>query len=301
MIDNIRLTFSDKEAIDKFVKDGRRRSTIQKPSRNGKDITHIYWWHNLRIISAPQTTYLEGSLHSFYNASKGVVSHQKKHRWVNFNNYTYQDVFKTIELLEETLKYDLSKTVMSICELGFNLQIDESPKDFIDKYVLMYKLKYPCFDPKYKKDMKIKKFDLDNYYCKIYDKSLQFNLNQNILRFEIGFKSEELRESGIISVKDILSEDKIDNLYSTMMNMYENILIVDSYDGNQLMCEEERDMMTIYTNPQFWVELLMRKDYNARSRHKKIFERLINDCNLDSRKKYLRERIKETYYYLSLN
>lgn len=304
MIDFIRIYFIDKEWIDRFVRDGRRKSTIQRQSRDGEDITYTVWIQNLRLVSTPKTTYLEGSLHAFHNALNGLKHKNKKREWVNYNDFTFKDLIAVLDVLEKKLRYDLSQTIISTCELGYNVNTDVPAKKFIDKHVLMYKLKYPCYDPKYKEGMKIKKYDLENYYLKIYDKSLQFGLSENILRFEIGFRSDELRECDIHSLADLADENKLDLLHNSLMKKYDGLLILDSYDGNPKMSEPERNIMRHYTNPQFWVASLEKDNkgkYNSRGKHKAELERIIRTSKLDTKKLYLRNLIVEKYNYLISN
>ncbi|MFV0419887.1 MAG: hypothetical protein ACK5KT_14300 [Dysgonomonas sp.] len=304
MIDFIRIYFTDKERIDRFIRDGRRKSTIQRQSRDGKDIIYTTWIQNLKLVSTSKTTYLEGSLHAFSNALNGLTHKNEKRKWVNYNDFTFRDLIKVLDILEKKLGYDLSQTTISTCELGYNINTSVPAKEFIDKHVLMYKLRYPCYDPKYKEKMKIKKCDLENYYLKIYDKSLQFGLSEHILRFEIGFRSDELRECDIHSLADLADEDRLDLLHNSLMKKYNDLLVLDSYNGNSKMPEPERDMMRLFTNPQFWVDTLLRGNkskYNSRSKHKAEFERIVRVNKLDTKKLYLRNLIVEKYNYLISN
>jgi len=253
----------------------------------------------LKLVSTPKTAYLEGSLHSFHNAVNGLTSNHDKQKWVNYNDFTFSDLLKVLDILKEKLNYDLSQTKITICELGFNVIIDVPPKDFIDNHVLMYKLRYPCFNPKYKDRMKIKKCELENYYLKIYDKSLQFGLSDNILRYEIGFKSDELKECDVCSLEDLRSEDRISSLCNSLMKKYESLMIVDDYSGNKRMSVSNRNKMIKYTNPQFWLN--NKGKYNSRSKHKAELGQIIRENKLDTRKKYLRNLIIEKYNYLILN
>jgi len=299
MIDFVRIYFTDKKQIDKFVRDGRRKSTIQRQSKDGKDITYTVWIENLKLVSTPKTTYLEGSLHSFYNAVNGLTSDHKKQKWVNYNDFTFSDLLKVLDILKDKLNYDLSQTKITICEFGLNVILDVPPKEFLERHVLMYKLRYPCYNPKYKDTMKIIKCELENYYLKIYDKSLQFGLSENILRYEIGFKSDELKECDILSLEDLRDEDKLESLYNSSMKKYDDLLILDSYNGNLKMSEKEKHKMVDYTNPQFWIE--NKSKYNSRSKHKAKFEKIIRENKLETRKGYLRTLLIQQYNYLISN
>jgi len=298
MIDNVKFTFDDKASIDKFVRDIRRKATVRK-ARNGEGETYTLYIHNLKIVSPPKgDTYLEGSLHSFFNAIHGKTSKHKKHKWVNHNDFTYNDLCGVIKELEKRIRYDFSKTKLTICEFGFNIELDMPADEFIDEYILMYKFRAPCYDPKYINEMKIKKFDLENYYIKVYDKALQYGLDKHLLRYETGFKTDELRACNIISLKDLLDEDTLKSLYNEQYKKYDNLLIVDSYDGIKSMVKRDRRKMINYTNPHFWIRLLKAKDYDERRKHKKELNSLIFNNGLDSRKRYLIERIYQKLNYL---
>ncbi|MDU1889619.1 MAG: hypothetical protein E6767_02920 [Dysgonomonas sp.] len=302
MIDWTETKLLDKGLIDKYIKDGRRKkSTITYPSRDGSSDTTLHRIHNLQLKAAPKTTTLGGSLHSFHNALNGFTSGHPKHKWVNYNDFTYSDLLEIINWLERSLSYDLTQTSITLCEFGFNLKLDMSPKEFLENHVSMYKFRTPCKDPKYRDDMKIKKFELDDYYLKIYDKSLQFNLDENILRIEVGFKTDILRDYGIESLKDLTCTDKLDGLFGKMLNIYDDLLIVDRYDGCREMSGTEVRKIIKYTHPQHWIDLLGEKRYSTRSTHKAELQSLLQKYGLDSRKNYLRQLIIDEYRYLLYN
>lgn len=298
MIDFIRIYFDDKTSIDKYFMDGRRKSTIREIKKEEGENTKIARLHNMSLVSTEKGTYLEGSLHSYHNAMKGRKSKNEKDKWFNYNDFTYQNLLEVLEDLEKRLKYDLSKTRMTICEMGFNVNLDMEPNRFIDKFILMFKLKLPCRDPKNQKSMKFKRFDLDNYYVKIYDKSLQYGLKDNILRFEVGFKTDELKELNIRSLKDLLDTDKLEFLFHSLLKKYDDFLIVDRFDGNKTMPQKARRKMVLYTHPQYWIELLDEKKYERRKSSKQELEYLIHKYGLDKRRKYLRHLIEEKFKQL---
>jgi len=293
MIDWVKVFFEDKERIDRLI----RRCGELTVLPNGK-VRYIMKCYNLKFVSTETTSYMEGSLHSYYNC---ITGNGKQ----NYNDFTYMNLLTCLKALGDYLDYDMRATRITVLEFGFNLTLQMSPSDFIDKYILMYKYKYPCFDPK-NKDMKIKKFEYNNYIIKVYDKSRQYGLKEKILRIEIVYRTDEFKKCGIQTLADLKKYCSLMELYDDFMGKYEHLTMVENYAGNIGMPENDIQAMIKYTNPSFWLTFDDASKYskkekgNAKERSKKAFESIVKRYALDTVKTYyLKSLISKKFQALS--
>ena len=132
---------------------------------------------------------------------------------------------------------------------------------------------------------------------KIYDKGAQYNLNENILRFEIKSKrSEFLKSTSIKTIEDLKIRRKLHSLKKILYKTFNNILIIDPIDEidfnegdknkiiqylNPNYLQLPKAIITFYRDPEY--ERKRKKCY----RERKKFNNLIDKYNLMKTKKML--------------
>ncbi len=288
MIDYIKVKLTDRDLMltnlvndkDNHLVIGKYNHTIdeqQYPIRSKRE--------NLFINVTEKGATIENSLHKFFNELAGNKSQ-------NYNNFDSCDIQCALDILEQQTNYPLEKTIITNLEFGFNIEMDICPTKFLENNVLMYDFKSPCYDPKNDKGKKIKKFTYTEYEVKIYNKSLQYQLDKHILRVEIKYKSKkQLNRLGIYNLEDLKNPENMKTLLGDFFKKYENLLIVDSYNGNRLMSKIERGFVTLCSHPNYWIELKYNAHRNTIYKQKQKFLKLIKKFKLDSWKKQLKKDI----------
>ena len=282
MIDYIKAFFVNKDEIEaKILKLNKgclvkgvynyNNSKIEYPIKTFLD--------NMSIRFTKNNGYIENSLHKKFNE----INHMGNQ---NHNDFYFCDLVDVLNVLEDETGCLLSDTSLTRFEFGFNLKLSQNPSKVLEENILMYKLKSPCYDPKNFINKKIKKFTFKSYEIKIYNKSLHYGLsvpNDNILRVEVKYKTKkEFNKFGIYSLKDLKSPNNLNNLFVDFLKKFNDLLIVDSYDGSYDMSKKEKDLFLKCTNSNYWISLKNNSHRNSKSYYFKKFKKLIRKYNLDT-------------------
>ena len=304
MIDLVKAKFLDKDRIerklisekDNFPVDGQYSYSFAEkkyPLRSRRE--------NLFINVTEKGATIENSLHKYFN---NHVSGENQ----NFDDFHLCDILYALDALGHELDYPLKDTILTSLEFGFNIEMDICPTKFLTNYVLMYDTKTPCYNPKNGKNKKIKKFIYTEYEIKIYNKTLDQSRHKQfksllegtkILRVEIKFKSKRLLNGiGIYTLDDLRKPSIYHTLMETFLKKYENLLIIDSYDGSSLMGKKERRFISDCTHPNYWHKLKEEKHSNTVSNHKNKLKGLMKKYELDTWKKNLRIDLLNKFHEL---
>lgn len=204
MQDNIRIYFNDKAKFESIIKQKHNfNCTIKSDDiKNGIPNLSIYPIKGkigtMTYVISENFAFIENSIHKYHNFN--VLGKE-----INYNDFSYCDITKALDELRNQLpEYDFLDTKITNLEFGFNLKLDHSAKDIIEKNILLYKNKtHYVFEDK--KDFVLKKFKSGNHLFKIYDKGRQNGLDYELLRIELKYTSKELqaRKFGINTLYDL--------------------------------------------------------------------------------------------------
>jgi len=150
---------------------------------------------------------------------------------------------------------------------------------------------------------RLKVFEHTNYDFKIYDKAKQYELSNNIIRFEIKHKkSKSFQPMGIFNIQDLKKKNYLKLLFDDLMKRFEELTIVDDYRSNTKLSKKDRIALDNYTNYNFWNNLsIERKLRNKKSSERKKFQALLVKNNLLKTKDELRIKLNSKFQYLINN
>lgn len=294
MIDNIRFKVIDKNLFEKFLEDSQTinletsvnifTGELNNYPKKGND-------ENIEVKISQTMAFMCGSLHKYNNT---VFLNEQNH---NYNDFYYSQVVNTINHLSNKFQLNANTSVTNL-EFGFNLEVKNDPKQIIDYNILMYKLKNHSRDLKYNGKGDFKEFKKSDYSIKIYNKSKQYKLNQNILRVEIKIiKKRMLHKLGIYSIEDLLCPKIFKNLYEFLFREFNEVLIIDEYHNLDIPENDLKNLNT-YTNPNYWNTLKKENTHKVQNRLKKEFNSLIEKHRLDKTKKELLNILKAKFVQL---
>lgn len=298
MIDFFKGRFTKKNKIEELIRANKSLNLDAKFKVNDGSIEYPLKTNieNLRIKVYEGYASIENSIHTFYNNTNGGGI-------ANSDDFGFCDLQFSLNTLEERLGYNLEDISLNVLEFGLNIDIGMKPSLFLDRYVLMHKLKTPCYNPKNNRKMRIKKFTYNEYEIKVYDKSLQFEgqlRSSNILRVEVKFKTKkQLNRLGIYTLNDLRRFDCIRVLYLDYFEKLSHLNIVDSYDGNRLMTKKQANELLSYTHPSYWIDTRGNFSTSTFQKRKSKFFKLVKKFNLDSWKNELFRFIKDKFTHLS--
>jgi hypothetical protein len=304
MIDLIKAKILEKEKIESKLIANKNKYIVEgKHSYSFPD--QIYpirsRIENLFINVTEKGATIENSLHKYFN---NLVSDENQ----NYNDFYYSDILYALNVLEDEIGYPLEQTSITNLEFGFNIELNMCPTKFLNCNVLMHNLKSPCYDPKNDKNMKIKKFIYTEYEVKLYNKTLDHSRfeqfreklkDTKILRVEIKYKSKkQLNNLDIFNLSDLKKPHVYNNLMNDFLKKYDDLLIVDSYNGNSLMSKKERQFVKDCTHPNFWIELKETRHYNTIGNKRKRLEELMKKYELDTWKNNLKKDLLSKFNQL---
>lgn len=290
MIDFVRIFYRDKQKLE---------NSAIKDEKLG-NINSIFEYHtgllkypykakieNIEIDLTEKYGFVKGSLHKYYNNCKTGENH-------NYNSFTKSNLFEVIDNLSEKI-VDFENTTLTQLEVGLNLELDISPKKFLEKHVLFHNLKGINLDKNYKGGGKMLQYDYSEYYVKIYDKGRMYNVSKNILRFEVKFiKKRPLKELKLFTISDLKREDVLEKLFSMLLKRFDEMLILDDYTKKKID-SEDLILLQKYTSQRFWMVDIKSKSRTTKSNQIKKLNNLIDKYHLGNYKASLRKQLIEKY------
>jgi hypothetical protein len=156
---------------------------------------HITYYPDKEVIR------IKGSLHKFYHGN-------------NHCRFTYDECCEAILLLSGLLQYEVMFCEIKDFEFGFNLETKENPKKYISLISLIGKNGQRVYDTM-ENGNQISK-NTTNWYFKLYSKTHEAEIKQNVLRIEMKRKHLTRFLPEIITVEDVLDEKMFKKLYGIL-------------------------------------------------------------------------------------
>jgi hypothetical protein len=293
MIDNVKLFVADKHRFEERIENKGiieltnklsilTGEVMEYPKKGGDS--------NLQISINEKSATILGSLHKYKNLlwENGEQNHD------DFNLSQIQEVIRGL-----IKKYDIEKdTVLTNLEFGFNIIISNDPKTIIDSNVLMNNFKSANKNLKFSGSGDYKEFQLTDYRIKIYNKSKQFKLKDNILRVELKIIQKRLLQKlGINCLEDLLNIEVLKGIFKLFMEKFEGLIIGDDFDSN-VIAENDYNKLNKYTNSNYWIRIKSEKSPKVVSRLKKDFLILLTKYQLLSTKNQIREKLVDKFHEL---
>lgn len=263
MYDFVKISFSSNQYAEYL-----RRSeylTFVKESKKTHSANHIYSYNGLffdlfdsgRII-------ISGSLHKYWNRGEH-----------NYNDFGYQQLVEAISDLSTKFSPHILTGLVNNLEVGININPGFASSEYLKKVIgLNGAERHPITKNDLKGFQKGYHFQKTQWGLKIYDKGKQYNRLENILRHELkAYKMQAIQNIGISKVIDLCDFNKLSEAANYLLKIYNDLLIAEVVDINQLSRNEERIYLECI-NPDSW------NGWTKDKRCKRLsqFNRIISDC-----------------------
>lgn len=218
-------------------------------------------------IKNNQHLFFNGSVHKFWNQTN-----------TNYNDYTINDFKQTAEVLDEKFDLNAFSCLLHNLEFGVNINLPFETETFLNA-IISFKGKEYELDT-FNGFGKLLRFRFNRYYeLKIYNKGMQYNLNDNILRFEIKVKKMHYFKSKKINIQtlaDLLNLDVIEDLKKQLIKTFKELLIYDeSINLKEVNRRSDRELLINGRNPKYW-QNLSNLNPNTYKKKRKRFRELIS-------------------------
>lgn len=302
MLDNIRLCFREKNLVEKWFYENKDKFPTYTKKRvvNGDSKYSTYPIvaniENMRLVINEKTSYLEGSLHKYYNNS---LSSQMSNRNCdaeilnndychlednNYNDFHYVENILAIEQLTEFFDgLDLNNASISELEFGFNIITEKPPSEYRDINILLYEYKPPV-KSKSKKGEYYSLFEHCKFNYKAYSKKDQKGLKTNVMRIEIVLKSNHLMNLRIFQLSDLLIDENIESIFKYFIRRFDRFQIVDNRCEKENLPNQIFHEIGNYLEPSFW---RARRNVSNTNRIKNRLNKLLIDYDMLTTKHYL--------------
>jgi hypothetical protein len=204
--------------------------------------------------------YLEifGSLHKFYHSGQ------------NCNDYYLNELTATIKEICELVIVHPDQIKVHRLEFGVNIMVKHKTNNVINSFICYMGKPYEL--RQYEGRGYLKKFSLSQYELKVYNKGLQYNLNHNLLRYEIKVnRMDYLLKKGIEieCITDLLKPNVLLQLRQQIELTLDNFLFMDyRINLNEIKNKRERLILTEGSNPNFWNKY--RETHSPKGYQKKV-------------------------------
>ena len=292
MIDNIRFKILNKSLFENYVSNNSvidLETSFNPFTGEVKDYPKKGKLDNLEVRITEQGASVYGSLHKFENISFGLGNQ-------NHNDFTFESLSYLIPYLIEKFSIQ-GGTSLTNLEMGFNVRLTKEPQLILDNNLLMYDLKNHNKDLKFQGKGDFKEFIKSDYSLKIYNKSKQYKLKDNILRIELKIiKKRLLHNLGIYKLEDLLDKDILFDVFRFLWKELDKILLIDDVDSFEIPIKD-LERLNKYTNPNFWVRIRKDKSLKILRTLEKDFKMLIARYDLGKTKTELKDKLLLKFWY----
>ncbi len=184
---------------------------------------------------------LQGSVHKYRNAGRH-----------NYDDFRAVDVAEVVRELSERFEIDTAQTLLNNVEFGVNVVLPFRVNVVLDNLIVF----------KGEPFMKVVDDGMSYYQCKkthfiikIYDKSKQYKLPDNVLRFEIKVMRMQYLETKGIKLRylsDLLNMDIYEPLGNILTEVFEGILFGDNTLNEKALSEKDLTTFLRGSNPKTW-------------------------------------------------
>lgn len=231
--------------------------------------------------------WMKGSLHKFHN--KGAH---------NADDFRYTDLVETVYRLQKELSINPETTQISRVEFGVNITLPIDAYNVIDSVVLFR-------NDTGGYDNVMRTFQFSDYVFKIYNKSKQSDVNDNIIRVEVKVTRLRYLKQNKIHVQtlaDLLDENVLNGLKRVLVDAFKDCLIIDvPKEKVKKLTTPQRLELAEYTNPIFWNRIRRDKTRNITREKNKCLKFIDEIGGTDLKEKLLAEITDKCDYLLNFS
>jgi predicted RNA-binding Zn-ribbon protein involved in translation (DUF1610 family) len=204
--------------------------------------------------------------------------HKNQFAGANYLPLTWDQLQNEINHLQEGLQLTGERAELVNLEIGLNIPLPFPVFPFLQKCLISYKgNSFNRYNPDKNGVCLGFVCNLSQYSVKIYDKGKQFNLPENLMRFEIRYlKMQILNKRGINTLNDLRNYKTVNGLLDLLLEAWGNILLFDTTINlkSQALKPKEMEILVHGSNPKFW-EQLKEKNLRRFNYQRSLFKRLV--------------------------
>lgn len=215
--------------------------------------------------------WIHGSLHKYSNFLKGIsapnqFNDELKSKGFNGNDFMYKDFNAALDNLESEFGIDFEHSSLHHLEIGLNCRHDLRTDKILDGFVLHYGAFFNAERSKYKYIQRAIKSQL---VVKAYDKTLQYGLFYEVLRFEAKYKKmQRINELNIYSLHDIRHKANLDQLFEELIRQFDQVFFIDHLMNKETLSDKELSKLKDYSSQAYWASVLPQHRDRPKNRYR---------------------------------
>ncbi len=206
-----------------------------------------------------------GSIHKLWNSLNQInapnYKEVKKYKGFNGNQFTINKILEVRKNLQILFNCEPQQMIFQNIEFGVNTTPEFEPKLYL-KGLLYHN--GVLFESRFGNNLA--QVPHQRYIIKIYNKSEQYKMKDNVLRVELKIiKTEELKNIGITTFADVNS-NTLNRAKELLLKRFDEVMHYDYTTTLKGATERQKQLKSNYSNPRYWIHDL---ESNLRYRHKK--------------------------------
>jgi hypothetical protein len=244
MIDYVKLSTRVRD-VAAYKEKSRLSFTQEVDTRTGEVIrpVSIAEVDNMEFHLYDSGYYLiKGSIHKFHNG--GLYNH---------NDFNLRDFYSAVQDLSSLLQVDLWQCRLDALEVGVNITPVVSTTEFLANTYMHGRKPFKNVSLGERGDYRQAAYQ--DYWVKIYDKGAQYNLPNQLMRFELKFRSDELRRKSLKYVSDLKQMEVIDRLGELLAMKFDQNVFIEPSLSEDILPLKLREKILPMKNPRYWYDL----------------------------------------------
>jgi len=258
MFDGFKATIYDNLTYERLLKNPPFE-LFEHTSRITGEVNYSGEFKGLKVqIFTSGRIQIVGSLHKYYNDG-----------FHNWNDFPVSDLKDVLNSLQSDLAINPVKAFINNLEFGVNIVTPFCPNGLINDLLCFKWAQFNLMGVKGQGQGKECK-SFGQYIVKIYNKGLQYDQPQNILRIEKKIVTMFALKFGLLNLSDLINPDLWEHCKNELINMVIDILINEPIDIDTLTKNEQRIYNTV-VNQSNWAHF----SKDQRKRNKRAFNNII--------------------------
>lgn len=296
MFDGIKILNAQADA-EELTKNGLLDWRLHVSQKSGEIESRTAEYRNLRITTKNKNVQVRGSLHKYANSG----TH-------NADDFRRSRIVSTVQDLETSLGIG-PNSILNNLEFGVNVVTPFPVVDFLERLICH---KGVPFTTHTERGTTYCQCQHKQFVLKIYDKGTEFDLNTNLLRFEVKvLRMQYLRGKGaaVTSLADLTNPKFYPLLGEILLTHFTEIVFDEPGIDPGGMDRKQYDLLTFGRNPKNWKtrkssDFDEKSEYNRvrteHTRKTKAFSGLLNSHALADRwQQVAAELIRQKWEYLT--
>ena len=230
----------------------------------------------LKIILYEDKIRITNSLHKFCKGN-------------NYSDFTFSELTDSINLITNYFEIEASQFVIRKLEYGFNITTPQPAKEYLNLFAEYHSREFEKM--KHKHIFYGRKCVMSEYALKVYDKSQQVKIMNNVLipantlRVEFCYNQKRKLPKTIRTLSDLADNNKIRDLYKDLKDSFSKVTFSEEVDFSS-MSDEDRMLFYASLHPDF-----IKVEEKLNKSNAKIIKSKIRQL----KEKYLSNKFKKTF------